>query len=308
MAFEGASKIWLNGRLIPWEEATIHVCSHVVHYGSSVFEGARAYRAKKGAAVFRLREHMERLLHSAKIYRMLPSYGLEELEQAVLETIRANGLEECYIRPIVYRGFGSLGVNPTNCPIDTAIAVWKWGAYLGDEALNDGVDVCVSTWNRVAPNTFPAMAKAGGNYLNSQLVNMEARDRGFVEGIALGPSGLISEGSGENLFVVWRGKVLTPPLAASILPGITRDTVITLLREMGFTVEEQMIPREMLYVADEVFFTGSAAEVTPIRSVDRIPVGKGTRGEVTRAIQEKYFQVVRGEDPDHEDWLTWVYN
>ncbi len=308
MAFEGASKIWLNGRLIPWEEATIHVCSHVVHYGSSVFEGARTYRTKKGAAVFRLREHVERLLHSARIYRMMPGYGLEELEQAVLETIRANGLEECYIRPIVYRGFGSLGVNPTNCPIDTAIAVWKWGAYLGEEALKEGVDVCVSTWNRVAPNTFPAMAKAGGNYLNSQLVNMEARDRGFVEGIALGSNGLISEGSGENLFVVWRGRVLTPPLAASILPGITRDTVITLLREMGFTVEEQMIPREMLYVADEVFFTGSAAEVTPIRSVDRIPVGAGTRGEVTRAIQEKYFQVVRGEDPDHEDWLTYVYD
>ncbi|RMG49192.1 MAG: branched-chain amino acid transaminase [Acidobacteria bacterium] len=304
MAFDGASLVWLNGELIPWSDAKIHVCSHVVHYGSSVFEGARCYKTKRGPAAFRLREHIRRLLDSAKIYRMSPPYGEEQLCRAVLDTIRANELEECYIRPIIYRGFGTLGVNPGGCPVETAIAVWKWGAYLGEEALNEGVDVTVSTWTRMSPNTFPAMAKSGANYMNSQLINIEARERGFMEGIALTPEGLVSEGSGENVFVVWRGRILTPPLAASILPGITRDTVITLARELGYTVEEQQIPREMLYVADEVFFTGSAAEITPIRSVDRVPVGTGRRGEVTKRLQEAFFAVIRGEDDRHTDWLT----
>ena len=308
MAFEGASKVWINGRLVPWQEATIHVCSHVLHYGSSVFEGARCYETPSGAAVFRLGEHMRRLLDSARIYRMLPSYGEKELCDAALETIRVNELEECYIRPIIFRGFGTLGVNPSGCPIDTAIAVWKWGAYLGEEALTHGVDVVVSTWNRMAPNTMPAMAKAGANYMNSQLVNMEARDRGYIEGIALTPDGLVSEGSGENVFVVWRGKILTPPLSSSILPGITRDTIITLARELGHTVEETNLPREMLYIADEVFFTGSAAEVTPIRSIDGIQIGSGTRGEVTQQLQDAYFTLIKGNSPHHADWLTPVYD
>lgn len=306
MAFEGSTKVWMNGRLVPWDEATIHVCSHVVHYGSSVFEGARCYMTPRGPAAFRLREHMKRLLDSAKIYRMVPSYTEDDLCRAAIETIRANGSDECYIRPIVYRGFAALGVNPSKCPIDTAIAVWKWGAYLGAEALEQGVDVTVSTWTRMAPNTFPAMAKAGANYMNSQLINLEAKARGFNEGIALTSSGHVSEGSGENIFVVWRGRILTPPLADSILPGITRDTVITLAREAGFTVEEQSIPREMLYVADEVFFTGSAAEVTPIRSVDNVQVGPGRRGPVTEKLQSAYFDLVKGKTWNHPEWMTLV--
>ncbi|UCF66685.1 MAG: branched-chain amino acid transaminase [Acidobacteriota bacterium] len=308
MAFEGASKVWINGRLVPWQEATIHVCSHVVHYGSSVFEGARCYKTTRGAAIFRHREHVRRLLDSAKIYRMEPSYSEQQLSEAVIETIRANQLEACYIRPVIYRGFGTLGVNPSASPIDTAIAVWKWGAYLGAEALEQGVDVTVSTWSRMAPNTFPAMAKSGANYMNAQLINVEARERGFIEGIALSTEGYVSEGSGENVFVWWRGKLLTPPVSASILPGITRDTVITLARELGYTVDETNIPREMLYVADEVFFTGSAAEVTPIRSIDRVKIGEGRRGEVTEKIQRAFFAVVNGEDDNHQDWLTPVYS
>ena len=304
MAFDGAKYVWINGRMVPWDDAKIHVCSHVLHYGSSVFEGARCYETPAGPAVFRLHEHSERLLHSAKIYRMLPEYDAQQLSDAVLETIRANELEACYIRPIVFRGFGSLGVNPSACPVETAIAVWKWGAYLGEEALTDGVDVTISTWNRMAPNTLPAMAKSGANYMNAQLINVEARERGFVEGIALAPDGTVSEGSGENIFVVWRGKILTPPLTAAILPGITRDTIMTLASDMGYTVEEQKLPREMLYVADEVFFTGSAAEVTPVRSVDRIPVGAGTRGEVTRTLQKAYFDAINGENAAHPEWLT----
>ena len=304
MAFEGASKIWMNGRLIPWDEAKIHVCSHVVHYGSAVFEGARVYGTAKGPMAFRLRDHMQRLIDSAKIYRMVPSYSVDDLCRAAAETVRANELDECYLRPIVYRGYAQLGVNPTKCPIDTAIAVWKWGAYLGPEALAAGVDVTVSTWTRSAPNTFPTMAKAAANYMNSQLINMEAKERGFNEGIALTPSGHVSEGSGENIFIVWKGRIITPPLSDSVLPGITRDCVITLARELGLTVEEQSIPREMLYVADEVFFTGSAAEITPIRSVDHVQVGVGRRGPVAEKLQTAFFAAVKGESPKHNDWLT----
>ena len=307
MAFEGASKIWMNGRMVAWDEATIHVCSHVVHYGSSVFEGIRCYETPKGPSVFRLRDHVQRLLGSARIYRMLPEWTEEQLFQAMLETIRANDLKACYVRPVIYRGYKVLGVNPTGCPIDTSIAAWNWGAYLGDSALNEGVDVTVSTWNRLAPNTMPSMAKAGANYMNSQLIVLEARARGFAEGIALTPDGLVSEGSGENIFIVYKGKVLTPGLSFSILDGITRDSVITLMRDRGIPVEERAVPRELLYLADEVFFTGTAAEVTPVRSIDGIPVGTGKPGKITKAVQESYFAEVRGTKPTHPEWQTLVY-
>ena len=302
MAFEGVSSIWMNGRLVPYADANIHICSHVVHYGSSVFEGARCYKTANGSSCFRLREHIRRLIDSAKIYRMQGAFTEVQLVDACLETIRANGFEECYIRPVIYRGFGTLGVNPSKCPVDTAILVWAWGAYLGEEALTNGVDVTISTWNRMAPNTLPALAKCGANYMNSQLINLEARARGFTEGIALTVDGLVSEGSGENIFVVWRGKIFTPGVHYSILAGITRDSVMTLARELGYEVVENAVPREALYVADEVFFTGTAAEVTPIRSVDGVPVGNGGRGEVTRRIQEAYFNEVKGAHPRHPEW------
>ncbi|BBM71011.1 branched-chain amino acid transaminase [Rhodothermus marinus] len=297
--------IWFNGKLVPFEEAKIHVLSHVVHYGSSVFEGIRCYNTARGPAVFRLREHMRRLLDSARIYRMEVPYTLEELETAALETIRASGLKACYIRPVVFRGMGSLGVNPLNSPVEVFIAVWDWGAYLGDEALEQGVDVQVSTWNRMAPNTLPAMAKAGANYANAALVKMEAVLNGYSEGIMLSVDGYVAEGSGENLFLVRDGIIYTAPLTLSILPGITRDAVITLARDLGYTVIEQPIPREALYIADELFFTGTAAEITPIRSVDRYTIGQGRRGPVTEALQRAFFEIVReGKDP--YGWLTFV--
>jgi branched-chain amino acid aminotransferase len=297
--------IWFNGKLVPFEEAKIHVLSHVVHYGSSVFEGIRCYNTARGPAVFRLREHMRRLLDSARIYRMEVPYTLEELEAAALETIRASGLKACYIRPVVFRGMGSLGVNPLKNPVEVAIAVWDWGAYLGDEALEQGVDVQVSTWNRMAPNTLPAMAKAGANYANAALVKMEAVLNGYSEGIMLSVDGYVAEGSGENLFLVRDGVIYTAPLTLSILPGITRDAVITLARDLGYTVIEQPIPREALYIADELFFTGTAAEITPIRSVDHYTIGQGRRGPVTEALQRAFFEIVReGRDP--YGWLTFV--
>ncbi len=297
--------IWFNGKLVPFEEAKIHVLSHVVHYGSSVFEGIRCYNTARGPAVFRLREHMRRLIDSARIYRMELPYSLEELEAAALETVRASGLKACYIRPVVYRGMGSLGVNPLKAPVEVFIAVWEWGAYLGDEALEQGVDVQVSTWNRMAPNTLPAMAKAGANYANAGLVKMEAVLNGYTEGIMLSVDGYVAEGSGENLFLVRDGVIYTAPLTLSILPGITRDAVMTLARELGYTVIEQPIPREALYIADELFFTGTAAEITPIRSVDRYTIGQGRRGPVTEALQRAFFEIVReGKDP--YGWLTFV--
>ena len=297
--------IWFNGKLVPFEEAKIHVLSHVVHYGSSVFEGIRCYNTARGPAVFRLREHMRRLIDSARIYRMEVPYTLEELEAAALETIRASGLKACYIRPVVFRGMGSLGVNPLKNPVEVAIAVWDWGAYLGDEALEQGVDVQVSTWNRMAPNTLPAMAKAGANYANAALVKMEAVLNGYTEGIMLSVDGYVAEGSGENLFLVRDGIIYTAPLTLSILPGITRDAVITLARDLGYTVIEQPIPREALYIADELFFTGTAAEITPIRSVDHYTIGQGRRGPVTEALQRAFFEIVReGRDP--YGWLTFV--
>lgn len=297
--------IWFNGKLVPFEEAKIHVLSHVVHYGSSVFEGIRCYNTVRGPAIFRLREHMRRLVDSARIYRMELPYTLEELEAAALETVRASGLSACYIRPVVFRGMGGLGVNPLKNSVEVFIAVWEWGAYLGDKALEQGVDVQVSTWNRMAPNTLPAMAKAGANYANAALVKMEAVLNGYTEGIMLSVDGYVAEGSGENLFLVRDGMIYTAPLTLSILPGITRDTVITLARDLGYTVIEQPIPREALYIADELFFTGTAAEITPIRSVDRYTIGQGRRGPVTEALQRAFFEIVR-EGKDSYGWLTFV--
>lgn len=307
MAFPGASKVWMNGKIVDWADATIHIGTHVVHYGSGVFEGARCYATPRGSACFRLGPHMRRLIDSAKIYRMEYSLNQVQLEDAVLQTIRANRLKACYIRPIVYRGYEALGVNPLPCPVDAAILVWEWGAYLGGDALEQGVDVCISSWNRVAPNTLPAMAKGVANYANSQLIKMEATLSGFAEGIALDTNGLVSEGSGQNVFVVRDNVIYTTPLSAAILPGITRDTVITLAREMGYRVREEFLPRESLYIADEVFFVGTAVEITPVRSIDRIAIGNGGRGPVTAALQKAFFDVIEGRTPDTHGWLTWVY-
>ena len=301
-------KIWHNGRFIRWEEATIHVLSHVVNYGSSVFEGIRCYSTPGGPAIFRLREHVRRMLDSAKIYRMENlGFSAGELADAMLETVRVNGLDACYLRPIVLRGYGDVGVNGLKNPIDVYIACWEWGKYLGEEALAEGVDVCVSSWTRIAPNTLPALAKAGANYMNSQLIKMEAIANGYTEGIALDAAGYVSEGSGENIFVVRDSKIHTPPLGASVLPGITRDAILTLSRRLGIPVVETIVPREMLYIADEVFFSGTAAEITPIRSVDKITIGKGRRGPVAEALQKEFFGIINGTRPDEHGWLSHVH-
>ncbi|MBI4889275.1 MAG: branched-chain amino acid transaminase [Acidobacteria bacterium] len=297
-------KIWHNGKFIDWNEARIHVLSHVVSYGSSVFEGLRCYETKNGPAIFRLREHTRRLLDSAKIYRIPVEFTLEQLMEAQVQLVKLNGLKSCYVRPIILRGYGGVGVLPVNNPTEIFLACWEWGKYLGDEALAAGVDVCISSWNRIAPNTLPALAKAGANYMNSQLIRMEAHHNGYAEGIALDSEGRISEGSGENIFVVRDGKIHTPPLGSSVLPGITRDSVVTLARDLGLELVETVIPREMLYVADEVFFTGTAAEVTPVRSIDRIEVGTGRRGPVTEKLQKAFFALVEGEAADKYGWLT----
>jgi branched-chain amino acid aminotransferase len=300
-------RIWHNGRFIRWQDATVHVLSHVVSYGSSVFEGIRCYSTAVGPAIFRLPEHVRRMLDSAKIYRMEIPYTAEQLGEAMLEVVRTNKMEACYVKPIAMRGYGDVGVNGMKNPIDVYIACWEWGKYLGEEALAQGVDVCVSSWNRMAPNTLPAMAKAGANYMNSQLIKMEAVANGYVEGIALDTAGYVSEGSGENIFVVRDGKIHTPPLGASVLPGITRDTILTLARDNGIPVVETLVPREMLYIADEVFFSGTAAEITPIRSVDKIVIGKGRRGPITEQLQNEYFGVINGARPDKYGWLSPVY-
>ena len=304
MSFSGTGKIWMNGKLVDWKDATIHVATHVVHYGSGVFEGIRAYDSKKGTNVFRLNEHMRRLWDSCKVYRMELPYSHEQITEAVLETIRANGFKSCYIRPLIYRGYSQLGVNPMPCPVDVAVIVWEWAAYLGDDALQQGVDVGVSSWTRIAPNTFPAMAKATANYANSGLIKMQATVDGYAEGIALDDAGLLSEGSGQNLFLVRDNIVYTPSLASSILQGITRDTVLALTRDLGFEVREQPLPREFLYLADEVFFCGTAVEITPIRSIDKIQVGDGRRGPVTAALQDRFFGIIKGDLPDVHNWLT----
>ncbi len=298
-------KIWHNGRFIGWDEAKIHVLSHVVSYGSSVFEGLRCYETASGAAIFRLRDHMRRMVDSAKIYRMENiGFSLDELSQAAVDLVRVNRLKSCYIRPIVFRGYGQIGVDARNTPVEVYMACWEWGKYLGEEALANGVDVCVSSWMRMAPNTLPALSKAGGNYLNSQLIRMEANVNGYEEGIALDAAGYVSEGSGENIFVVRDGKIYTPPLGNSVLPGITRDSVMKLCEEMGIPVIETLVPREMLYIADEVFFTGTAAEITPIRSIDRITIGEGRRGPVTEKLQRAFFDIVSGAVEDRFGWLT----
>jgi branched-chain amino acid aminotransferase len=306
MAIKKADKIWANGKYINWDDAKIHVLSHVVHYGTCIFEGERCYKTKDGPAIFRLQDHTKRFFNSSKIYRMEIPFSQEEISQAIIETIRKNRLQEAYIRPIVFRGYDSLGVNPFNCPVEVYIAVWEWGAYLGEEALSQGVDVKVSSWNRIAPNTLPALSKAGANYMNSQLIKIEAILDGYAEGIALDTSGFVSEGSGENLFLIRNQKIYTPPLSASVLEGITRDTIMTLAKDMGYSVIEDNIPRELLYLADELFFSGSAAEITPIRSVDKIKIGAGKRGPITEELQKEFFGIVSGKKKDKYEWLTYV--
>ena len=307
MPVKPVEKIWMNGKLVNWNDAKIHVLSHVVHYGSSWFEGIRCYDTKKGVAIFRLDKHLERLYDSVKIYHAAIPYTRQELEKAIIETIHVNKMRSCYIRPIVYRGSGDVGVNPLNNPVDVAIAVWDWGTYLGAEALSKGIDVCVSTWTRPAANTLPTISKAGGNYLNSQLIKIEAIKAGFVEGIALDTNGHVSEGSGENIFMVKNNDVYTPPFTSSILPGITRSAAITILREAGYRVVEAPVSREMLIVADEIFFTGTAAEITPIRSVDRQAVGDGNVGPITKAVQNAFFEIVR-DGKDSRGWLKFIMN
>lgn len=299
-----AQWIWKNGQFIPWEDATVHITAHALHYGSSVFEGIRAYATPQGPSVFRLEPHMKRMLNSAKILRMEIPYTLDELNEAVLETVRRNNHEACYIRPISMRGAGPLGVEGRKNPTDTFIFTMEWGRYLGAEAIEQGVDVQVSSWRRIAPDTFASMAKIGGQYVNSQYITMEAHDNGFNEGIALDFNGYVSEGAGENIFVIMDGVVYTPGNASSILLGITRDSVLTLLRDLGVPVRYEPIPREMLYIADEIFFTGTAAEVTPVRSVDRIQIGKGSRGPITKAVQDEFFAITSGSKPDRYGWLT----
>jgi branched-chain amino acid aminotransferase len=301
MGLVSTKSIWRNGEMIAWEKAQIHVMSHVVHYGSSVFEGLRCYAQPNGAAIFRLEEHMQRLLDSAKIYRMPVGFSLEELCSAAVDVVEANGVAPCYIRPIAIRGYGEIGVNPLKSPVDVYIANFPWGTYIPG---NSGADVCISSWNRLAPNTMPSLAKAGANYMNSQLIRMEAEINGYSEGIALDVNGYLSEGSGENLFIVRGGTLYTTPLANSVLSGITRASVLTIAKALDIPIVEQALPREMLYIADEAFFTGTAAEVTHLRSVDRILVGDGTMGPLTSAIHAEFFGIVNGLKPDRYDWLT----
>lgn len=302
-----AKKIWRNGEFVEWDRATVHVMSHAIHYGTSWFEGIRCYKTARGPEVFRLLDHVSRLFASCRIYRTELPYTQEEITDAILETICVNQLEHCYIRPIAFRGYGSYGVDPLKAPLEVFVVVYEWGRYLGEEAMEAGIDVCVSSWARMAPNTFPWMAKTGGNYINSGLIKMEAVTNGFAEGIALDTGGYVSEGSGENIFLVRAGKLLTPPTSSSILPGITRDSVIELARERGIETQEQLIPREMLYLADEIFLCGTAAEITPVRSVDRVLVGNGQRGPVTARIQRDFFDYVEGLVEDRHGWLTSVY-
>ncbi len=303
MAIQKTDKIWHNGKFIAWDDATIHVMSHVVHYGSSVFEGVRCYALPAGPAIFRAPEHMQRLIDSARIYRIEVPFTVDQMLRGMLDLVKNNGVWPCYIRPVILRGYGEAGVNPFNSPTEVYICNYPWGKYLGADA-SEGVDVCVSSWTRIAPNTLPAMAKAGANYMNSQLIKMEAIVNGYAEGIALDVNGYVSEGSGENLFVVRNGVLHTAPLGNSVLPGITRDSVLQVARDLNIRIAEQQIPREFLYIADEVFFTGTAAEITPIRSVDKIMIGKGKIGAMTKSIQQEFYGIVRGEKPDRHNWLT----
>lgn len=305
MAIPQTEYIWKNGEFIGWNDAQIHVLSHVIHYGTSWFEGIRAYETPRGTGIFRLQEHLKRLKNSLRIYNSVLPYSVEELSQACAELLHKNNLQSCYIRPFALRGYGELGIYPLNCPLDVYIAAWKWGKYLGDEALDKGVDVCVASWNRLAPNTLPTLSKAGGNYMNAQLMRIEANTHGYSEAIALSVDGYVSEGSGENIFLVQEGVLYTPPLGASILSGVTRASVLTIARDLGLTVCEIQIPRAMLLTVDEIFFTGTAVEITPVRSVNKIPIGDGTVGPITRKIQERFFDCVQqGNDP--YGWLTFI--
>ncbi len=306
MSIPKSEMIWFNGEFVPWDKAKIHVLAHVLHYGSSVFEGMRAYESSQGPAVLGLEPHVKRLFNSCKVINMPMPFSQAEMEQAIISTVKRNGHKACYIRPLAFRGYNVLGVNPTTCPVDVIIATWEWGAYLGPEALESGVDVGVSSWRRMAPDTHPAMAKVGGNYINSQLVVMEAKRHGYIEGIVLDVQGYVSEGSGENIFVVIDSDIYTPPVGNSILSGITRSYAITLAEEKGYQIMQQQIPREMLYIADEVFFTGTAAEITPVKSIDGQVIGSGSRGPITKALQDEFFGILRGEIADRHGWLTLV--
>ena len=304
MPMPKSDMIWFDGAFVPWDEAKIHVLSHVLHYGSSVFEGIRCYETSDGPAVFRLEPHVRRMFDSCKVYRMEIPYSPDQVSAAILDTVATNKLDSCYIRPLVFRGYGQLGVEPRTCPVQMIIAAWEWGAYLGEDALEQGVDVGVSSWRRMMPDTIPASAKVGGHYTNSQLIRMEAAEHGYAEGIALDAYGYVSEGSGENIFVVRDGVIYTPPLSSSVLPGITRDCVLTLALDLGYAVKVTMISRESLYMADEVFFSGTAAEISPIRSIDHIVIGPGRRGPITRQLQAEFFKIVKGQIPDRHHWLT----
>ena len=301
-----ASKIWFDGNMVEWKDASIHVLSHVVHYGTSVFEGIRAYKNDNGVAVFRLKEHVQRLFDSAKIYKIDIPYTQEEIEEAILETVRVNDLDGCYIRPIVFRGYGELGVNPLNCPVNVVIAAWEWGSYLGEEGMANGVDIGVSSWRKPAPDTFPALAKCGANYMNSQLAKLEAIDNGFDEAIMLDYEGHVSEGSGENIFLVEGEKLFTPAMSSSNLKGITRDSIMTIARDLGYEVVEEVISRERLYSANKVFFTGTAAEVTPIRSIDHRQIGIGKRGPISEKIQSAFFDIVEAKVEDKYNWMSYI--
>lgn len=302
----GKGKVWMDGKNVDWDDAKIHSLSHVVHYGSCVFEGIRAYKNDKGVAVFRLDEHVQRLFDSAKIYKMDIPYSKDEIKKAIIDLIKLNKQEACYIRPATYRGYGELGVNPLNCPVNTVIATWEWGAYLGEEGLTNGVNVGVSSWRKPAPDTLPTMAKAGANYMNSQLAKMEAVENGYDEAIMLDYHGNVAEGSGENIFIIEDNTLITPTIASGILKGITRDSVIKLAENNWLEVKEEVISRERLYIADEIFFTGTAAEVTPIRSIDGRPIGTGTRGEITEKIQNEFFNIINAKSKDLHNWLTYI--
>lgn len=305
MPINKAKTIWMNGKFVNWDDAKIHILSHVIHYGSCWFEGIRCYKTKNGSAIFRLREHVNRLFDSSKIYRATVPYSVEEIENGIIETIKANDHKECYIRPIVYRGYGDVGVNPLNCPVDVSVITYEWGKYLGKEALDNGIDVMVSTWQRNSANTTPTLSKAAGNYLNSQLIKMEAVLSGYAEGIALDKNGFVSEGSGENLFVIKDGILYTSSASSGILLGITRDTVMKLAKEINLEIKELNMPREFLIIADEVFFTGTAAEITPIRSIDKIQVGNGKVGPITKQLQEKFFDIVLNGN-NKNNWLKFI--
>ena len=304
MAFTGNDQVWMNGSLVAWKDATVHVATHALHYGTGIFEGIRAYKTRNGSAVYRLPEHMRRLYDSCRVYRMEPQWSFDELSAAVVETVRVNGYESCYIRPLVYRGLETLGLDPRPCPVDVSIIVWEWAAMYGAEGLSKGIDVAVSSWTRLAPNTLPAMAKATGNYANSGLIKMQAMIDGYGDAIALDENGLVSEGSGQNLFRVRDKVIYTPSVTSSILQGITRDSVMVMARDLGYEIREAAMPREFLYMADEAFFCGTAVEITPIKSIDRIPVGDGERGPVTAALQKQFFGIINGDLPDTHRWLT----